>query len=74
VGILKVTTIFPYHAERIRRFMNRCSEVLIPELNYEGQLANLIGHLYRKDVIRLNRATGVPYPPSAILQKIETIL
>jgi 2-oxoglutarate ferredoxin oxidoreductase subunit alpha len=74
VGAMKVTSIFPYHAAVIRRFMDRCDEVLIPELNYEGQLANLIGHLHKKDVIRLNRATGTPMPPSLILEKIEAII
>jgi 2-oxoglutarate ferredoxin oxidoreductase subunit alpha len=74
VGALKITSLSPYHADAIREFMARCREVLIPELNLEGQLANLIGHLHRKDVIRLNRVTGVPLPPSLILKKIEEAL
>ena len=74
VGALKITSIFPYHAEVIRTFMDRCKEILIPELNYEGQLANLIGHLHGKDVARLNRVTGLPMPASAIYGKIETLL
>jgi len=71
VGALKITSLFPYHADTIRGFMDRCEEVLIPELNFEGQLANLIGHLHRKDVVRLNKTTGVPFPVSSILEKIE---
>ena len=63
VGALKVTSLFPYHADSIRGFMDRCEEILIPELNLEGQLANLIGHLHKKDVVRLNRVTGRPSPP-----------
>jgi 2-oxoglutarate ferredoxin oxidoreductase subunit alpha len=74
VGALKITSIFPYHADAIRAFMERCREILIPELNYEGQLANLIGHLYGKDVVRLNRATGVPIPASAILEKVRELI
>ena len=74
VGGLKVTSLFPYHADEIRAFMERCDEVLIPELNYEGQLANLIGHLHKKDVVRFNRVTGVPLSPSAILEKIEDLV
>jgi 2-oxoglutarate ferredoxin oxidoreductase subunit alpha len=54
--------------------MSRCKEVLVPELNYEGQLANLIDYLHRKDVVRLNRTTGLPFPVSAILEKAEEIL
>jgi 2-oxoglutarate ferredoxin oxidoreductase subunit alpha len=74
VGALKITSLFPYHADIIREFMARCDEVLIPELNYEGQLATIIGHLHRKEVIRLNRVTGAPFPPSLILAKIEDLL
>ena len=71
VGALKITSMFPFHDEIIRGFMERCGEVLIPELNFQGQLANLIGHLHRKDVVRINQATGKPIPASIILDKIE---
>jgi 2-oxoglutarate ferredoxin oxidoreductase subunit alpha len=73
VGALKITSLSPYHADVIRGFMDRCTEVLIPELNFEGQLANLLGHLHRKDVLRLNRTTGIPFPVSAIVEKIEEL-
>jgi 2-oxoglutarate/2-oxoacid ferredoxin oxidoreductase subunit alpha len=73
-GALKVTAIYPYHAGMIREFMDRCEEVLIPELNYEGQLATLIGHLHRKDVVRLNRTPGMPMAPSVILDKIRGMI
>jgi 2-oxoglutarate/2-oxoacid ferredoxin oxidoreductase subunit alpha len=73
-GALKITSIFPYHVDAIRGFMERCTDILIPELNYEGQLANLIGHLFRKDVVRLNRVTGEPFPVSIILEKIEFLV
>ena len=72
-GALKISSLFPYHAEEIRQFMDRCKEVLIPELNFEGQLANLIGHLHRKEVKRFNRATGTPLSVSEIVKKIEKI-
>ena len=74
VGLLKITSIFPYHANVIQQFMERCDKILIPELNYEGQLANLIGHLYKKRIIRLNRATGIPMSANVILEKIETCI
>jgi len=74
VGALRITSIFPYHEDAVRAFMKGCKEILIPELNYEGQLANLIGHLHRKDVARLNGATGQPMSASAIYEKIETLL
>jgi 2-oxoglutarate ferredoxin oxidoreductase subunit alpha len=74
VGALKVTSLFPYHAEAIRSFMKKCNEILIPELNYEGQLANLIGHLCGKEVVRLNRTTGMPMSWTLILDKVKEIV
>jgi len=74
VGALKVGSLFPYHAEAIRAFMKRCKQILIPELNYEGQLANLIGHLHAKEVVRLNRTTGMPMSATLILEKIKAMI
>lgn len=74
VGALKITSLYPYHTNAIRTFMDRCAEVLIPELNYEGQLANIIGHLHRRDVKRLNRVTGVPLSPREILEQIKVLI
>ena len=74
VGALKVMSLFPYHAEAIRSFMKKCNEILIPELNYEGQLANLIGHLCGKELVRLNRTTGMPMSSTLILEKVKEIV
>ena len=74
VGALKISAIFPYHAHSIRSFMKRCNDILIPELNYEGQLANLIGHLFNKEVFRLNRVTGVPMSATDIYERIRAIM
>ncbi|MFH1491056.1 MAG: 2-oxoacid:acceptor oxidoreductase subunit alpha [Pseudomonadota bacterium] len=74
VGVLKITSLYPYHHEVIGEFMARCEHVLIPELNYEGQLANLIGHLHRKAVLRLNHATGIPMSASVILSRVKEIV
>lgn len=71
-GVLKISTVFPYHSDEIKAFMNKCKDILIPELNFEGQLANLIGHLHKKEVKRFNRATGIPLAPIEILEAIES--
>jgi 2-oxoglutarate/2-oxoacid ferredoxin oxidoreductase subunit alpha len=73
VGALKIMTLFPFHAGHIREFMKKCEHILIPELNYQGQLANLIGSLALKDVVRLNKVTGTPFPPSEILMRMEAL-
>ena len=73
VGALKITSLYPYHEAAIRKFTSRCEEVLIPELNYSGQLISLIGRLCRKEAVPLNLATGEPFPPSLIRKKIEEL-
>lgn len=74
VAALKITSIYPYHQDQIRSFMKKCKWVLIPELNFEGQLANLIGRLHHEDIHRLNLVTGSPIPPSAILAEIDRLI
>jgi 2-oxoglutarate ferredoxin oxidoreductase subunit alpha len=70
---LKVLSLFPYHAEAIREFCNRCKMILIPELNLQGQLANLIGHLVDKPLYRLNEVTGVPMQVKTIFDRIQCL-
>jgi 2-oxoglutarate ferredoxin oxidoreductase subunit alpha len=74
VGGLKIISLYPFHEREIRAFMNKCRHVLIPELNFEGQLANLIGKLHKGDVVRLNLVTGTPMSPAFILARIEALL
>ena len=73
-GALKIGSIFPYHADKISGFMKKCEEILIPELNFEGQLVNLIGHLHHKEVRRFNKATGIPMTAEEVLEEIKIIL
>jgi 2-oxoglutarate ferredoxin oxidoreductase subunit alpha len=74
VGALKIASLFPYHAEALAGFMDKCQEVLIPELNFEGQLANLLGHLGGKKIKRLNKATGTPLTSQDISKAIQNLL
>ncbi len=74
VGGLKIISLYPFHEREIRAFMSKCRHVLIPELNFAGQLANLIGKLHKGDVVRLNLVTGTPMSPAFILARIEALL
>ncbi len=74
VGGLKMISLSPFHEEEVRAFMKRCRGILIPELNHEGQLATLVGHLFGSGVKRLNRVTGQPLAAVEILEAIKVIL
>ena len=70
---LKVISLYPIHEELIRRFIRKCENILIPELNMQGQLATLISHLGEGRVYRLNEATGVPMRVRTILDRIRLL-
>ena len=47
--------------------------VLVPELNFEGQLANLVSGALGRPLTRLNRATGAPMQVDEILAEIRRL-
>ena len=44
--------------------------VLVPELNFTGQFANLVGAHLGRPVEKLNQVTGLPMPAVDIYEKI----
>jgi len=70
---MKVVMLSPLPIQPIRDFFSDCREVLIPELNYEGQFANLVGSAISKPFTRLNRVPGVPMRVADILDEIRRL-
>ena len=71
---MKVIMLSPLPVEPISAFFDDCAEVLIPELNYEGQFANLISGALGRSVHRLNRVTGSPMQVLEILEAIRGLV
>lgn len=69
----KVVMLSPLPVEPIAAFFADCKEVLVPELNYEGQLANLISGMLGRPVTRLTRATGTPMAVEEILREVRAL-
>ncbi len=69
---MKVVMLSPLPVKPIQRFLNDCKEVIVPELNYEGQFANLVSGAVGRSVIRLNRVTGKPMAVNEILDAIRS--
>ncbi len=69
---MKVVMLSPLPVEAVQAFFNDCGEILVPELNYEGQFANLICGTIGRPVTRLNRVTGKPMEVEEILAAIRT--
>ncbi len=70
---MKVVMLSPLPVERIAAFMDDCKTVLVPELNYEGQFANLLSGALGRPVVRLSQATGAPMQVEDILAEIRRL-
>ena len=70
---MKVVMLSPLPVDLIAAFLADCREVLLPELNYEGQLANLVSGQLGRPVTRLNRVTGAPMQVEEILEQVRAL-
>jgi 2-oxoglutarate ferredoxin oxidoreductase subunit alpha len=70
---MKVVMLSPLPADAIRRFCADCAEVLVPELNYEGQFANLMTGATGCVVRRFDQVTGRPMQVDDILAEIRRL-
>lgn len=70
---MKVVMLSPLPEDAINAFMDDCGEVLVPELNYEGQFASLVTGTTGRAVHRLNRATGEPMDVNEIIDEIRLL-
>src|SRR5579863_2826161 len=73
VAALHPRILSPLPDRAIYAFINSVDKVIIPENNYSGQLANLLGGRYGLQAIRLNKFGGIPFTAGEILRKIEEV-
>jgi len=71
VAALHPRVLSPLPDRAIRDFINSVHTVIVPECNYSGQLANLLGAKYGLQAIRVNKFGGIPFTAGEILQAIE---
>jgi 2-oxoglutarate/2-oxoacid ferredoxin oxidoreductase subunit alpha len=70
---MKVVMLSPLPVEAIRSFCDDCREILVPELNYQGQFANLVTAATARAVHRLNRVSGRPMHVEDIVMEIRRL-
>jgi len=70
---MKVVMLSPLPLEEIAAFFADCREILVPELNYEGQFAQLISGALGKPVNRFSRVTGSPMVIKEILAQVRRL-
>lgn len=70
---MKVVMLSPLPLEAIEAFLADCDQVLVPELNYQGQFANLVTAATGSAVHRLNHVTGRPMQVEHILDEVRRL-
>ena len=73
VASLHPKILSPLPDSTILAFINSVKQVIVPECNYSGQLANLLGAKYGLQAIRVNKFGGIPFTAGEILRAIEEV-
>jgi len=73
VASLHPRILSPLPDRAIRDFIRSVHTVIVPECNYTGQLANLLGAKYGLQAIRVNKFGGIPFTAGEILRAIEEV-
>jgi 2-oxoglutarate/2-oxoacid ferredoxin oxidoreductase subunit alpha len=73
VALLQLKILSPLPDRAIRDFIRSVKTVIVPECNYSGQLANLLGAKYGLQAIRVNKFGGIPFTAGEILRAIEEV-
>lgn len=73
---LKVTAMYPkmvwpIPVNQINAFAKKCKKVMVPEVNYQGQFAELIKSKTDVNPIKYNIYGGLPFTPAQMCQRIE---
>ncbi|MFQ6058740.1 MAG: 2-oxoacid:acceptor oxidoreductase subunit alpha, partial [Anaerolineae bacterium] len=75
---LKVAALYPkvlnpLPVEAIQEFAAPLKAVIVPEINYTGQFADLLRARLGIEAIRLNKYEGIPFTAGEIYRKIEEV-
>jgi len=70
VAALHTNMVYPLPDAEVRPFVESVQTLLVPELNYTGQFAQILRARYRTPIEQLNKVEGLPFSSTEILQKI----
>ena len=70
---LKVVMLSPFPVDAVTAFLDDCGAVLVPELNYQGQFAQLVQAETCRPVHRYNRVTGTPLRVEDIYAEVRRL-
>lgn len=70
---LQCKMLSPLPRKMISTFLEGVDQVVVPELNYTSQFANLLRMNFAIEPIPITKTEGMPFKPSEILRKIEGV-
>ncbi len=74
VAAMHPRVLNPLPEARLREFIGACKQVLVPEVNYQGQFAHHLTATLGVRPLRFNKIGGLPFTPGEIFDKIQEVL
>ncbi len=74
VSALYPKLIWPLPLKAMQSFIDKHEKIIIPEVNKQGQLANVMRTQINFDPIKYNIYGGLPFSPDMIVAKIKEVL
>ncbi|MDH5543229.1 MAG: 2-oxoacid:acceptor oxidoreductase subunit alpha [Nitrospinota bacterium] len=74
VKALHSKLVWPVPVKAIAEFAKDCKKILIPEINKQGQLAEIIRSKTNLEPIKYNVYGGLPLTPKQVLAKIKEVI
>ena len=65
--------LWPLPDHQLAEFVRSKRVVIVPEVNYSGQFADLLAARYHREFVKLNRYGGVPFKVAEILKAIQEV-
>lgn len=73
VEALAPRMLWPIPDRQVEQFVRSKRVLIVPEVNYGGQYADLLAARYRRDLVRVNSYGGVPIKVERIVKAIEEV-
>jgi 2-oxoglutarate ferredoxin oxidoreductase subunit alpha len=74
VAALHPRVLNPLPEKELGAFIDSVEHVIVPEVNYQGQMAHHLAAIFGFRPIPLNKYGGLPFAPGEIFRKIEEVL
>ncbi len=65
--------LWPIPDHQLEEFVRSKKTVIVPEVNFGGQFADLLAARYKRDLVKLSRYGGIPFKVSEIVKAIEEV-